>query len=309
MAIPIIQVPDPTGTKCCDCATQSGCGCGAGCSIKCRSSAGTAVFCGFPEFPGHTSNPPLYYRTANLSGGVTATCSTDGEGCTNPDQCSQSWTYGGQCSFDRLTCAETTTGNLVITGTCAAGGTFPTCDIQATSVDNVSGVSVTFPDVYTSTSHEFSSPDAGTCFNSASGFTGCIWQISTCECILSTQDTIADAILRETGPDVVWSSQSQGACGANSSFTTTWSSPSKTFGFRLAQVQLTIPFTTPGHTYSFKIILGERATGSIGPFTPFGLIEGTVDSTSLGCVTPWIDIPMEGGIEIAPESCTAVQTS
>lgn len=315
MATGVLQIENPNG-GCCDCGLQSGCGCGSLCSLKCRSVAGGAVFCGYDEF-GTPSALPLYYQTATLSGSSIMTCSTDGMGCTNDDQCQQTFTYGGKCSIDPATCLETANGGLTISGSCADTVTVAACDVSAALLGTLNGVECEIDNVYFQcpncpqpySQHTLSCPYPGTCRTSGSGFTGCVCPNPQVVCVLTDLDTIDQAISRSVGGSPNYTENSMGACAANSSFVTPWSSPSKTFSFRKGQFQVTLPSTIVGKTYEVKVIYEERAAGTSGPFTPYGLDEISITASGITAVSPWIDIPLEGGLEIIPSSCTVTGSS
>lgn len=302
----VVQVPNPAGTACCDCSVQVDCSCGSGCIVKCRSIAGAGAFCGFAEFPGNVSNPPLFYRRSDISGSVSGSCSTDGFGCSPGHQngCTQTFTYVGNCKFDKSTCVETQAGFFQSSGSCQPTSSQPECDISSGQVFTLNGVNITYPDIYTSTTHTFSSVNAGVCRTNGSGFVGCISTPSSMECQLSDQDQLADALLRSLGPDPTWNEADQGVCTSNTSFSTPWG-PSGIFTFRKAQFQVTIPFATVGTVYAVQVKLYERATGTVAPFTPFGLLDITVSAESTGAVSAWIDTPDEGGLEILVAGCTS----
>lgn len=316
MAQTFLQVEDPSGTKCCDCAAQTGCSCGSICHLACRSTeGGVATFCGYDEF-GTPSTPPLYYQRATLTGESVMTCSTDGEGCTNPTQCTQTFTYMGVCFLDPNTCVETQGGGLTISGSCASTVTLTACDVSAMLLGTLVGVECAIADVYQNlpganptSSHSLTCATAGVCTLSAAGFTGCVCPSPAVTCTLSNPDTIDQAIFREIGGNPVYTEAAAGVCVQNSAFTTLWSTPSKSFGFRKAQYQVTIPGTTVGLTYNIKVILGERATGTTGPFTPFGINEISITATGGSATSPWIDIELEGGLEIIPTSCTVTSVT
>lgn len=316
MAQTFLQVEDPSGAKCCDCAAQQGCSCGSICHLACRSTTGsTATFCGFDEF-GAASNPPIYYQLSTLGGSSTMTCSTDGEGCTHPDQCTQVFAYSGSCSFDPNTCLQTGNGLLSITGSCSSTVIISQCDVSAALLGVLVGVECAIADVFHNNGgpnptsvHTLTCATQGICTVSASGFTGCVCPTPNVICTLSAPDTIDQAINRAIGPNPVYTEANAGVCTSNSAFTTLWSTPSKTFGFRKAQYQVTIPGTTVGLTYAVKVILSERATGTLGPFTPFGINEISITATGGSASSPWIDIPLEGGLEIIPSSCTVTGVS
>ena len=299
-----IQVPDPSGTKCCDCAAQVGCSCGALCSFKCRSIAGSAIFCGYPEYV--PSVPPLYYRTKTLSGGWTFAIQGF-EGCgpgSNP-LCDSQLTYAGSGRYDKTTCVLTSTMTRTTDGgcfgdasSCQSAAVVPVSDISPVDCNECGVIGLNNPPIELTTGVTI--PGDG-CGQSSSGVIGGVASGEAIS-VLSDLDTIADAVLRETGPDPAWQSPSQGDCFASTSYTTAWDSP--TFAFSKAQVQVTIPGTVHGHTYQVTIKLSERATGSVAPYAPFGLLEVTVSGVDGTTLTPWVDIPMEEGLQIAATACS-----
>lgn len=300
----VIQVPAPGGTTCCDCAIQVDCGCGAGCVMKCRSISGSATFCGFGEFPGHVSTPPIFYRLASLGGNCSFGCGLS-EGCSpgHQNDCHRTFTYGGSCSYDKNTCALTIAGTMTTGGDCEPNFVAPRCDIENTDLVAF-GINIGYPDIFSSNSHTFDNSGAGVCETNPSGFVGCIGSAASCQNILSNPDTIEDALLRSTGPDPAWNENDGGNCLQNTSFSTTWGG-SGIFTFRKSQVQVTIPFAIVGREYAVQIILLERTTGTAAPFTPFGLLELTISATLTGAASQWVDLPDEAGLEILAGSCTA----
>jgi len=302
MANGIFQVLDATGMQCCDCGVQVECGCPAPiCSMKGRSIGGTATFIGFPEYV--ASVPPNFYRHKDLNGNASASTSTDGRGCFDPGECSQSWQYSGSIQYDKITGAITTTAQLVQSGNCAAGGTIYPNECNAGDFNNVNGVGFNYPDIYTRLTHSFGQDDFG-CRTNMSGFVGGVPGNQSCIAVLSDQDLPADAIFRLLGPNPVWVGQNGGAVYSNTSFTGTWTNTSLTF--REGQVQVTIPFPKVKHTYQVVIQLGQRAYPVVAPgiFNPVGAIQSIVACYVAGAIaTPWITIPVTPQFENVALSC------
>lgn len=308
MATGFIQVLTQDGTKCCPCVQQSGCSCaGPPCVTKGRSITGSGTFIGFKEYV--ASVPPNFYRVKDLSGGAAAIASIDGQGCTNPSGCWQSWQYSGSLQYDKLTGALTTSAQLVQSGNCAAGGTIYPNECNAGDFNNVNGVSFNYPDIYYTLVHQFG-PDNGGCRTSASGFIGGApggpAGYPSCMAVLSQQDTVSDAMFRAMGPNPTWVAQNGGDPLSNSSFTNVWSG--KPFSFRQGQVQVTIPYPTVNHTYQVNIYLSQRGyQQTTQQFYPVGAIQSVIACSVAGPIaTPWISIPVTAQFENFASSCLVI---
>ena len=306
-----VQVPDPSGTKCCDCKAQVGCNCaGPPCVMVCRSVATSAQFCGFIEYV--QSTPPNWYHIKTLSGGSETNCIKSLSRCTPPGQaCSQTWLYQGSYQYDPVTCLETGGATLMTDGGCD-GNPFQKIVTDVNLTDGVqSCISVSMDLVVSQKSNAnqlVGGNLAGQC--NIGGTNGCICVGQAAgvvyDAVLSDGDTVAQAIFRQTGPNPAWVEQAQGSPLANTSYTTLWNS-SGIFAFRKSQLQVAIPAAAINHTYKITINISERALGGGGPFVPEGIMEVTVTSgQNWAALTPWIDMPIIPGQELLASQCSVV---
>lgn len=296
------QIVNPAG-GCCPCSEQVGCSCGPPpCSMVCESRtsvSGLATFCGFAEF-GTPSNPPVYYRTMNLSGGFGGTGGAN-NGCTIPS-CSASATYSGANSYDKTTCALTEAGSFVIAG-CRNAGPLPRLDISGADLF-WNGVTFGFTDLFTTTTHQLLI--SGACVVSGSGFADA--QISAMSALasLGDLDQADDAIARAVAGRA-WTGTD---CSKNFSSTTQVLAGQRTFAFIAAQVQVSIGLPIPGVTYNVQVTLGERAVGTVAPLTPFGLLAFSITAPPAGpAISAYQQIPNAEGLEIHATGCAIVSTS
>ena len=303
----ILQVPDPSGQKCCDCSVQSGCGCGPpACKMVCRSFASSAALCGFPEFA-NPSIPPVFYQRATLSGGFSTTCGL-GTSCSHPSDCTFAVVFTGESTFDPNTCAETIGGFLASSGSCGCGQNTALWDVTTVAIDNCRSVDLGLTDAYFSNQHQLVQPGiVGTC--RTGGTNGCIIPAGGPTCFLDQPDSLDQAIQRSGGTNPLWASIDNGVCSSNTAFTTLWNGTG-IFSYRRGQVQVSLPLASAGHTYKITITLYERTTGSGGPFTPYGLLEVSVScGLNQPAITPWLEVGNVAGLEISAVGCSVVQTS
>lgn len=276
--------------------------------MKCQSIIGSGQFVGFPEFV--PSVPPLFFLESDLSGGWSWTCSANGEGCTGPFPNQFSITFGGSCIYSATTgLLIQNSGQCVATGGCGITQIGGVCDVSQSFGDACEGVGLNLTDLYEGDNYhgivQPLVPGAGTCRTSGSGFNGCLLPSSSAACLRKNPDTIENAIARALGPNPVWGGADT-ACADNTSYTTLWNNTG-IFTFSAAQVQVTIPLAQAGHTYEITVTLVERATGSGGVYTPYGLMQFNVSASVSGpAVSPWQTLPVDAGLQIMASSCSVV---
>ena len=300
-----VNIPDPSGTKCCDCGVQNGCSCGAGpCGVLCQTISGPggkASFCGFAEYV--PSVPPNYYLSRTLSGGSSTNCG--GPSCS-PVTCTQSYTYQGSNTIDPVTCVETDNATITISGSCSVNtGTFARSDVQVGDAQGfVTGVSFNFSDQYP-TPYQHNLVNGGTpgaCILSGSGFTGCIQPSSNGgNGQLSSMETYQQAVNRAISGQA-WSAV--GDCSKAFSSVTPPAAGSRSFKFTLAQVQVTF-YGVPGSNHKLIVSLGQRGAGSSDPLVPYGqLIFSITVPPSGNAASSFQQIPLVAGSDIVATGCT-----
>lgn len=297
------QVADANG-NCCDCSQQVDCICNGAptCQIRChnRTAAGGASLCGYPEYTA-ISNPPKVYRKKTLSGGASyieyapdSCCPQTDPGCGSGVVCTQTYVASGSCSYDADTCAFTTAGSVDFSG----------CDPSTNPSCGISGFIVG-----TSTTDQvsFSITQNPGCVVNPGGFVTRYFDDGTMEEILSDEDTPQDAMSRAIAAagSPPWGSTT--LCGLSTAFISPYAvvGGNYTFAFQQAQVQAILGSCDQTKTYEITIELGERTTGTSGPFVPYGQLTFAFQSQGVGqCTSQWVDIPAEYGLEICALSCS-----
>jgi hypothetical protein len=125
-------------------------------------------------------------------------------------------------------------------------------------------------------------------------------------CTLSNPDTAANAMARAMVGHA-WSSCP--ACVGCTSWATQRGDTDITFGFQQVQVQASVS-SVPGRLFDITISLCSRVLGTAGPFLNLGqqIVVSLTCTEALGVAdwTPWIDLPVEDGIEVGVCGCVSV---
>lgn len=247
---------------------SSGCNCCGGggvCGLLCSTRGGIAALCGWPEF-GTPSSPPKAYRVGTMTGTVSGNL-YDLPDCTILDH-SDSCTFSSVCSYDKATCAQSSSGGTQ----CEVNGgdlppSPPSCGLLVGTCNY--SLAVTKVQQKLTPTGVCCGPE-GSEYRKASGS-----QTFT----LSQEDTEADAIDRIlAGPHGIWSDFGPSAqCEAQYQ--------ERTSGFNFGYIEAKYKITAYGlvsfSDYSAKVTLYRRPYG-VGDFEVFEERTSTITADENG---------------------------